>query len=152
MWESRAFVYLHFRSEMRGYQRAFIRQTDGIRKESTSREHLTSSFSPGRQRQSRPRVHPPGYRSSGTAGKSSTIIHRPRNTVLPSPMLSLIHSKNTCSLSEFSEQSCQPSSTNDVGGAEFKSSKFDRRRTSGETSSNSGQIARLNLKYIRSKI
>jgi len=135
---------------MRGYQRAFIRQDRGEKERELVAKALTSSFSPGRQRQPRTRVHPPGYRSSGTAGKSSTIIHRPRNTVLPSPMLSLIHSKNTCSLSEFSEQSCQPcDERRRSGSGEFKSSKFDLRRFAGESSSNSAQIAFLNLEYTK---
>lgn len=147
MWESRAFVYLHFRAHWDERLPARIYPADGGEKgkKEPVTKALTSSFSPGRQRQPRTRVHPPGYRSSGTAGKSSTIIHRPRNTVLSSPTFSLIHSKNTCSLSEFSEQSCQPcDERRRSGGGEFE---FDPRRFAEEFFSNSAQLTFSNLEY-----
>lgn len=66
-------------------------------------------------------MHLPSYRSSGAAIKSRRSFTAVRSesfrvlssstlSLSPSPScsLSLIHSKNTCSLSEFSEQFCQP--------------------------------------------
>lgn len=46
-----------------------------------------------------------------TNRKVPTIVHRPRILPRPRRLFSLIHSKNTCSLSQFSEQFCQRQQT-----------------------------------------